>query len=491
MSQVARHNSYNIFGVNPFFTGFPDQGICVCEECTSNEEAKNHARLQIKEIIFSGNHIVEKDTTGNFTSPEWVDGRIQDNQAPVCYTRNKPVMMTPKFGVIVQPLQTENILVKGSTTLGTVTIEWNSSVTVNPEDTEVVCSEITSNSNLPDCVGYYDNTAITWEINPNNSGWSGAGISNHMIYVTLGDPFGTSAHWTLLEISCKEAHEKNNDDDVVANIFEAFRRNIGDGNGIIRMRDNKQLKYWARGYETDNKKLLSGKPEGKCGNWSNFLLDMYRVNGIKDGVEIIMHRSKDDFYNRETGFLVNNWEFSSSGTLPVPFTHEVMTECKMMEGIKAQGMNNTQPFFFDHVIVKYKNEFYDPSYGVGPFSNMMEYEKKAIAGLGGNGYKVNIKDFEGNLIYVPKSHCSEGFIKYTVKRGDNLSMIAKKYGIASWETLYYHTYNENFRKIRTDPDHIIKGDLIYIPFDIAEKVNILQYFYLSSKKEIESRYRCE
>jgi len=93
------------------------------------------------------------------------------------------------------------------------------------------------------------------------------------------------------------------------------------------------------------------------------------------------------------------------------------------------------------------------------------------------------------LIYVPKSYCSEGFVEYTVKPNDSLSKIAQRYGIASWNKLYDHIYNKNFRALRTKPNYIEIGDLIYIPFDIAKKINILKYFYTSSGTEIESKYR--
>jgi len=455
---------------------------------TCTPPPKQHSVLKIEEITFNGNHTVDKDTFGNFGSPEWVEGRSQDDQSPICYTRNKAVQLTARFKVTTQPSQSETVAVKGKATFGSAAIEWNGSVTVTPSDNEVTTPFMPSNK-LPDSVGYYNTVGITWEINPDNTGWSGAGTSNHVIYVTLGDPTSTPAYWTLLEVSCKEAHGETMKHKVVAAIFEAFRRSTGAGNGIKRMRDGKELRYWARGYQTDNKPLLQGKPEGRCGNWSNFLLAMYKVHGITDGVTVIMHRTKQDYNLTKIGFLVKNWDFSSPGTLSVPFTHKIMTECKMKQGIKAQGMDNTQPFFFDHVIVKYKDEFYDPSYGVGPFSNMMEYEKGAIAGLGGIGLKGGITDFAGNLIYVPKSYCSEGFVEYTVKPNDSLSKIAQRYGIASWNKLYDHIYNKNFRALRTKPNYIEIGDLIYIPFDIAKKINILKYFYTSSGTEIESKYR--
>jgi hypothetical protein len=41
-----------------------------------------HAQLRVIEVDFSANHVVEKDTIGNFGSPEWRDGRATADQSP-------------------------------------------------------------------------------------------------------------------------------------------------------------------------------------------------------------------------------------------------------------------------------------------------------------------------------------------------------------------------------------------------------------------------
>lgn len=462
-----------------------------------------HSKLEVQEITFSGNHIVEKDTLGNFGSPEWIKGRNANDQSPACYTRNKKVKIKAKFKVTTKPSQAETVKIKGSGIFDSKTLKWESDVNVTPSSNEITTSEMTSNTTLPDHVACYDSANITWQMNPANIGWSGAGTSSHLLYVTLGDPYGVSPHWTLLDISCRVAHGKKDAEKVVERIIESFKKSIGKGNGLKRKRDDNELKYWARGYETGNKNLLQGLPEGRCGNWSQFLLDMYRVHHITDGESIIMVRSQLDFHSRDTGFLVKEWDFSTPGTLSVPFTHKVLVECRMKHGIKAQGMDNSQPYFFDHVITKYKDQFFDPSYGVGPFKNLMDYEKKAFAGLG-KELKISdstgnpIQDFEGNKIYVPKDHCSKGFVEYTIKSGDTLSKISKMFGISNYKILFNHKYNESFRKDRTDPTKtrdpnlIYPGETIYIPFEIATKINMLKFYYVSAPtfgSEIEEKYR--
>jgi hypothetical protein len=55
---------------------------------------------------------------------------------------------------------------------------------------------------------------------------------------------------------------------------------------------------------------------------------------------------------------------------------------------------------------------------------------------------------------------------YTVRAGDNLSKIARAHGISgasSWRVIYFHPKNSEFRRRRTDPNHIRPGDVIYVP----------------------------
>ena len=52
---------------------------------------------------------------------------------------------------------------------------------------------------------------------------------------------------------------------------------------------------------------------------------------------------------------------------------------------------------------------------------------------------------------------------YVVKRGDTLSSIAARHGIASWQALYDHPSNASFRAKRPNPNLIQPGDRLNIP----------------------------
>ena len=52
---------------------------------------------------------------------------------------------------------------------------------------------------------------------------------------------------------------------------------------------------------------------------------------------------------------------------------------------------------------------------------------------------------------------------YIVKPGDNLTVIARKFGVASWRELYNHPRNADFRRMRPNPNLIYPGDRLFVP----------------------------
>jgi len=52
---------------------------------------------------------------------------------------------------------------------------------------------------------------------------------------------------------------------------------------------------------------------------------------------------------------------------------------------------------------------------------------------------------------------------YVVKQGDTLSLIAKQFKLASWESIYNHPNNAEFKKNRPNPNLIYPGDKLFVP----------------------------
>lgn len=54
-------------------------------------------------------------------------------------------------------------------------------------------------------------------------------------------------------------------------------------------------------------------------------------------------------------------------------------------------------------------------------------------------------------------------LRYRIVRGDNLSKIAKRYGLGSWREIYFHAANTAFRQLRPNPNLIHPGDCVMVP----------------------------
>jgi hypothetical protein len=333
-----------------------------------------HAALAIKELTFSGGHSVEKDTLGNFPSPEWLDSRSQADQSPISYKKNTKIQLTAKFKVTTQPSSTESVDIKGDATFGSATLQWTGTVSVSPTATEVTISA--SSAPLPDQVDCFEAQDITWQMNPAGAGWAAAGTTRNIVYVTLGDPTGTPNYWTLLDISCRAARGDSSPASLVSHVFTPLSTR-----SITRKRDGHALTYWnpPTTRATNTQLLLAAADgSGQCGSWSEFLLDMYKVHGISNADKILIQRDS----RRSLGFLVKNWRFnhpppSSASSL----THLIGSECVELPGIPGQTNPNPPPAFVNHFIVRFSGQFYDPSYGAGPFSDQLTWERAAIDGL--------------------------------------------------------------------------------------------------------------
>ncbi len=54
-------------------------------------------------------------------------------------------------------------------------------------------------------------------------------------------------------------------------------------------------------------------------------------------------------------------------------------------------------------------------------------------------------------------------LTHTVAQGENLTLIAKKYGYSDYRLIYQHADNSEFRRQRPDPNILYPGDVLCIP----------------------------
>lgn len=426
--------------------------------------------LKIKELTFSGAgfHKVDKDTLGDFPTPEWVDGRA--DQSPVSYARNTKLAGSAKFAVTTAACRAgESVQLRGKVSFGAVSMELTGSATVNPGDTEA-SGTLTSDKPFADEVGIFESSDITWETNRCSAGWTGAGISRNLVYVTLGAPAGgVTNYWTLLDVSCRAAAGSKTEDDLVNKSYAAFKAATGDGNGIKRKRDGKELTYWFFGRNSpqvfDTHALLAATTgSGRCGSWANLLVDMHKVHGVTSSAVFgVVPTGAVRAVWSDCSFMVQVGTFSGAGSKPAPFTHQAPAEYVKGAGLAGLGKTNPQPVFPDHALVKYGGRIYDPSYGGGPVADFLTWERAGIAGLCVGPNLIITQD--GQELRLMQLN-SKGFIIYTAVAGDTLASIAAKFGSASADALYNHAYNAPFRA--THPTQTIgAGDSILIPRDIS------------------------
>jgi hypothetical protein len=370
--------SYNISHTSSCFTPV-NGGATVRGATTSTAELRLrhiHAVVIIKELSFTGNNVVEKDTLGNFPSPEWKEGRASADQSPVAYARNKKVNLNAKFKVTTRPCQPELVEVKGSASFGPTSLEWTGSKTVNPGDSEVTYT-LSSNNPLANEVGIFESSDISWQMRPPGQGWVAAGTTHNVLYVTLGNPSGTPNYWTLLEISCKASSSAKDESELASKMFTPFI-----SRSVMRKRDNHQLTYWnpVTTTVTNTRELLADSDgSGQCGAWAEFLKDMFMVHGVTSADKVEIIRNQAD--RNRIGFLVKKWAFKHPPpSSAAAFTHLFPSELNA-KPIPGQSNASPPPAFFNHFIVRFGSKFYDPSYGAGPFTAQVSWELAAIDGL--------------------------------------------------------------------------------------------------------------
>ena len=336
-----------------------------------------HAIVLLRSLSFAGNHVIDEDTTGTFGAPEWLRGRPR--QFPVCYTRGRSVRITPVFDVLMSPSATETLTIRARLVIGSNALEWQGTVSCAPGATTVSPGELVSSGPLPNEVACVDPASIEFFAAAPGEAFSSAGASNNVLYVVLGDPAGTPAYWTLLDVSCRAAAGATSAAQVIARSFLPFTSRT-----LTRLRDRQGLTYWNPDTTTctNTRELLASTDgSGQCGSWAELLIDMYKAHGIAGQEKVLIVRTLPDWQASRIGFLVKNWDFVGAGSRPAPFTHEMFSECRNLPGIPGQRNPEPPPGFFNHFIVRASGSFYDPSYGAGGIASAPVWETGAIDGL--------------------------------------------------------------------------------------------------------------
>jgi hypothetical protein len=367
--------------------GFRDQklanSVVPCPDKTPN--------LLVSKVTFHDNHVVERDTFGDFPRPEWDMERSADEQAPVCYVRGATMKVTVELNVLGTRSYEGSVSIHGSARVGDVDMEWSEDVTLTPGDPTVTITQIAASAALPDHVGCYDPVTVTWETRPPGKARSPAGTSQHVVYALLGAP-ATVHYWTCIDISCRWGHGATSEAALVDQVFRGFKTLR-----LTRKRDGMGLTYWRPGLAWANGRrcvafsvwlLLRGvHGRGQCGSWAELLVTTFRVHGVAAKKKKILPR-RDAPYNAG-GFLVKNWRYvSPPATSPTAYTHTMYQDCTDEPGLPGQRNPNPPGSFGNHFVAEIFGKYYDPSYGGGPFADEMSWQRPSLDGLISGSFQI-------------------------------------------------------------------------------------------------------
>jgi hypothetical protein len=170
------------------------------------------------------------------------------------------------------------------------------------------------------------NVGWTWQYSTDGgTTWYDTNATTHKLYFTDNNPLTVSAHeyWQLYDIGCTAGGAT-----VFSGIWGLFR-----GLSITAPGTGSVYRYWPTTSETNGfvRGLLITK-SGTCGAFARFMQDLLAIQGISCTIQGIWPPTNFD-------------GISVLSTTP------------------AQGGIPAQRYFEDHAIIKYNNQYFDPSYG--------------------------------------------------------------------------------------------------------------------------------
>ena len=314
---------------------------------------------------------------------------------------------------------------------------------------------------LANYVGLFDKLGLKWEVSCNDgTSWIDAGKSENVVYCTWAEPVKTDnlLFHTALHIGCYNANGITGTNAVMVfnKIWEEFSdRKVSrlnpapckmppppdpDPNGMI---------YWKEGLppgQIPNCATVSGMLRAghtSCGTWSLFLRACANAQGIAGHTLITINAPQPDFNKLKASFKAAN---SITGTVylgfnngssitypvqPVPNMNnrvlELFTNNRVNYGIffvkmvafggadfikiplgdagfpkpsssPGQGNSNARAWFGNHAIVKYNNDYYDPSYGGIIHDTPIKWENVSLQNYGA-GFNVYFFNINGTKVY--------------------------------------------------------------------------------------------
>lgn len=358
------------------FTYFAHDGIVQSEEPATVGLVV--ADLMLSSVTFDAAHDIHADPPSDVTydNAHWLDCNLNgvidlgDRDWPVAYTRTDTLKLTAVFR-LDRTWEGGEILIRGDGP-GNIDIPATPAGIVG---TAVVLFGQATDP-FPEEVHHYDNFDLDWEASSDGgTTWIGVGASSNDLYLTWADPQVDPLYHTVVHIGSHNANGIGGSDEapVVAAIWGEFT------DRDVRKVDNTRLRYYgteqASAIVTED---LLRDEDGQCGAWAMLLIDSAAAQGINASLVKVVSTDSPD-----VGLLIKEWEFTGAGISPgtAPFVYVITVDAKNKDGMPGQGQDEPPPAFVYHYIVEYGSEYYDPSYGEGPFGTQSEWENGCVDGF--------------------------------------------------------------------------------------------------------------
>ena len=378
-------------------------------------------KVALMKVSFSGadNHtLLSDDQITTFSFPHYFDANMDgdandagERSYPVCYTRNTKMRAEANFKVAPSPTAAA-IKIRGD---GPGNIDIPETIGTLDDDTITLAATEAENT-FPNEIDLMKPMTINWQVSfDGGSAWCHAGKSTNILYVTWDSPEQARPIQTLVDVGCDAADGQTgtvgtNDDDVLAKVWTRFQTK-----SIHRASDAVVLTYygfydanhngtWDAGVDADWNDPESNKVQtatglirtanGQCHSWAEFMNEVMKaqglssINGVTNQRVYVYPKILNDL-----GFAVNNWAKTgnncrliidedagvdgTSPTAPNPANDEAADAA----GKAGHGNSPNPPSNFNrHWITKLNGKFYDPSYGLGPYTDRKAYEEAAFSG---------------------------------------------------------------------------------------------------------------
>lgn len=269
---------------------------------------------------------------------------------------------------------------------------------------ELAGCELRASLELPDKVKKYEPYVIGWFVSFGDDYFVLAGTTDTWLYVTLNDPATSYPKYeSVYDISCKAAAGSSDAGAVGEAIRAKFasrelHRKARDG---FNVEDGRLLRYWAVPDPPAGLAGLLRDPDGngQCAGFAQLFKACHEVQGLSGGTVYELQYPPGAILGTE--LLVKEW--TVVGGSPPRF--RIGTEIVEAPGIPAQGNADPASRFIRHYIVRIGADYYDPSYGTGPFADENAHEDAAMAAFSLDGIFAELNRLnELELEYQPTGY---------------------------------------------------------------------------------------